>query len=55
MGPEQRNYGIDLLRILAMLLIIMHHLFCHGGFYNSVIQGNTGGGMLLLPISVGSE
>lgn len=27
----QRNYGIDLLRILATGMIIVHHFVCHGG------------------------
>lgn len=37
-----REYGIDILRILAMLLIVMHHILTHGRMYESAAE--IGGG-----------
>ena len=28
---NNRNYGIDLVRIISMILIINHHIIYHGG------------------------
>ncbi len=38
--PE-RNYGIDALRILSMMMIIGLHLLRHGGLLNAVIGGSA--------------
>ena len=29
---KERNSNFELLRIFAMLMIVMHHYICHGGF-----------------------
>lgn len=40
---SQREFGIDILRVIAMLLIVMHHILSHGNLYESAIQS---GGVL---------
>ena len=35
----KRNYGIDLLRIVAMLMIVTHHLILHGKLLNGLQPG----------------
>lgn len=40
---SQREFGIDILRVIAMLLIVMHHILSHGNLYESAIQ--SGGGI----------
>ncbi len=37
-----RNYGVDLLRILAMLLIVIYHLIGHGGIRDATVVANAG-------------
>ena len=36
---SNHNYGVDLLRIIAMLMIISHHIFIHGGIDTDCITG----------------
>ena len=36
---EKRNIGIDLLRILAMYMIVLFHIINHGGVRNAVTPG----------------
>ena len=36
---EQRNYGIDLLRIVSMFLIVIIHLLGHGGVLRNAVEG----------------
>ena len=38
---EERNYGIDLLRIIAMLLVVVLHCLGQGGLLKSVIVGTA--------------
>lgn len=38
---KQRNYGIDLLRVISMCMIIMLHFLGHGGVLNSVEDGTA--------------
>lgn len=33
---SHRNYGIDLLRIVSMLMIVFHHCFVHGNFLENM-------------------
>jgi len=37
---KQREVGIELLRIVAMLLIIFHHFCYHGGFLSHITSQN---------------
>lgn len=30
-GNEKRNYGIDMLRLVAMFFVVIHHILGHGG------------------------
>lgn len=39
---NKRNGGIDLLRCLAMLMVLVLHLFNHGGVISALAQGSTG-------------
>ncbi len=36
MEKDSRNYGIDLLRILAMTMIIIVHILGHGGVIDKI-------------------
>lgn len=33
---DKRNFGIDLLRIIAMVMVVSHHFLGHGGVLDSV-------------------
>ena len=33
---SERNYGIDLLRIICMVMIVIHHVLLHGGILREV-------------------
>lgn len=44
---QERASGIELLRILCMLMIIAHHYFVHGGFSTASIAVNRGQGMFV--------
>lgn len=37
-----RNYGVDALRIVSMLMIVVAHVFTQGGVLNAVEQGSAG-------------
>lgn len=39
MGKETRNYGIDLLRIAAMLGVVILHILSHGGILANATEG----------------
>ena len=36
---KERNYGIDLLRIVSMLMVVINHIFRFGGVYNDNVTG----------------
>lgn len=38
-GVHTRNYGIDALRIVAMLMILVHHILMTGGVVGGTIRG----------------
>ncbi len=38
---KQRNYGVDLLRIVSMFMIVMLHFLGHGGLLSSVEEGTA--------------
>lgn len=40
-GNIKHNYGIDLLRIIAMLMIIAHHFSIHSGIEFDDISTNS--------------
>lgn len=37
---KNRSYGVDVLKILAMLMICAHHILVHGGVLNAVLPGS---------------
>jgi len=37
-----RNYGVDALRIVSMLMIVVAHIFTQGGVLNAVEEGSAG-------------
>lgn len=39
-GNEKRNYGIDMLRLVAMFFVVIHHILGHGGVLKSVTGFN---------------
>lgn len=39
-GDAGRNYGIDMLRLVAMFFIVIHHILGHGGVLKNVIGLN---------------
>ena len=39
---NKRNEGIDLLRCLSMLMVVVLHLFNHGGVNSALTKGSTG-------------
>ncbi len=41
MESDKRNYGIDLLRVVAMFFIIVLHSFGQGGILNSITVGSS--------------
>lgn len=43
---KERNYGIDLFRLTAMLGIVIFHILGHGGVVNS-LKLSMGGGAIL--------
>lgn len=42
---KERNYGIDLLRIISMSMIVMLHVLGHGGVLNASAQNTVGYGV----------
>ena len=36
---REREYGIDALRIFAMVMIVVHHVFVHGGVLSNLEWG----------------
>ena len=44
---RDRRTGLDLMRIIAMLLIIAHHYVVHGGFTPVSLENFSGGGIFL--------
>lgn len=42
---KERNYGIDLLRIISMSMIVMLHVLGHGGVLNASTQNTVGYGV----------
>lgn len=44
----QRDHGIDLLRVLAMAMIVLHHILYHGGLWNAYPKGSNGEAFMFL-------
>lgn len=39
--PEKRDHGLDLLRIISMLMVVTLHFYNHGGVLNTLTQGTA--------------
>ena len=51
---KNRSYGIDILKILAMLFICGHHVLTHGGRLDAAAPGSLGYGLVWLMYGVTS-
>ncbi len=41
-NQEQRNYGIDALKTISMLMVVVLHLFGHGGVLDALVKDSLG-------------